>query len=55
MKKQQYSFRIDLCLLDELELYAQRKHTTVSNAIRQAIFSYLAKDVRKTIGNVYDV
>ena len=54
MRKQQYSFRIDLSLLDDLELYAQRRHTTVSHVIREAIFSYLAKDYRKTNGNVYD-
>ena len=54
MRKQQYSFKINASLLDELELYAQRRHTTVSDAIRQAIFSYLAKDYRKRNGNVYD-
>ena len=54
MRKQQYSFKINPSLLDELEQYAQRKQTTVSDAIRQAIFSYLANDYRKSNDKVYD-
>lgn len=47
MKKELCSFRIDPSLLDELEIYSQRNHATVSDTIRQAIFSYLANMYRK--------
>jgi metal-responsive CopG/Arc/MetJ family transcriptional regulator len=47
MRKELCTFRIDLSLLDELEQYSQRNHTTVSETIRQAIFNYLAMMHRK--------
>jgi len=49
MAKQLYSFRIDEPLLDEAESYSLEQHTSVSNVIRQALFSYLSQMKRKVI------
>jgi len=43
MAKQMYAFRINDDLLEAVEEHSQESHTTVSNVIRIALFTYMTQ------------
>jgi len=43
MKKKMYSFRININLLEDLQLYSELNNTNTSDVIRTAISLYLEK------------